>query len=389
VVHDRVDGMDVVVLAGPRADGFTMAAYGARLQRETLRFVRADGVFRDLQTGSTWNIEGVSLAGPLEGARLEPVRSFPVRWHAWIYQRRDSRLFRHAGAPRRVDAASPEDLAGFGPFLEELERSGHAVEIEGPMVSQLRPRRSLASVTVTVGGDRLHLHRFASASAAADYDALKGAWSGLPMRPRSREGRTRRFGCIVVESDPEQRYEDPANVVPRPEGSIGWSPLLEDPVLDRAASRDRTAAMATPATDGGPGFLQVIRGLRLSGVEVLHEAFLPPSQLRVGCEDGIALLVEGDWFLLYRFPDPGSASRYAASEPHTIVAGAFVLRSAPSDMYVFPTEILYAGEDRTSWSQLLTEPSFERAFRRSAEGAQEPDRAAPSEITRTGEAGPR
>jgi hypothetical protein len=389
VVHDRVDGMDVVVLAGPRADGFTMAAYGARLQRETLRFVRADGVFRDLQTGSTWNIEGVSLAGPLEGARLEPVRSFPVRWHAWIYQRRDSRLFRHAGAPRRVDAASPEDLAGFGPFLEELERSGHAVEIEGPMVSQLRPRRSLASVTVTVGGDRLHLHRFASASAAADYDALKGAWSGLPMRPRSREGRTRRFGCIVVESDPEQRYEDPANVVPRSEGSIGWSPLLEDPVLDRAASRDRTAAMATPATDGGPGFLQVIRGLRLSGVEVLHEAFLPPSQLRVGCEDGIALLVEGDWFLLYRFPDPGSASRYAASEPHTIVAGAFVLRSAPSDMYVFPTEILYAGEDRTSWSQLLTEPSFERAFRRSAEGAQEPDRAAPSEITRTGEAGPR
>jgi Protein of unknown function (DUF3179) len=373
VVHDRLDGTDIVVFAGPRVDGFTMAAYRASVRGMALRFTRAEGVFRDLQTDSTWNIEGASQAGTLEGARLEPIRSFPVRWHAWIYQRRESRLFRHAGAPRRVIGAAPEDLAGFGPFLEELERSGHVVEIEGPVVSQLRPRRSLATVTVRIGGDRLSLHRFTSSSAAADYDALEGAWSGLPLRSRSREGRTRRLGCIVVESDPVGRFEDPANVVPRPEGAMGWSRLLGDPVLDRAANRDG-AAMGMPATAGEPGFLQILRGFRLSAFEVLHAAFLPPSQLRVGCEDGIALSLEGDWFLLYRFSDPASASQYGASEPHAIVAGQFVLRSVPSDMYVFPTEILYAGEDRTSWSTLLTEPRFERAFRRSAESRVQPNR---------------
>jgi hypothetical protein len=378
VVHDRVDGRDIVVFAGPRVDGFTMAAFGARLDQEALRFVRAGGGFRDLQTGSTWSIEGAALSGSLEGARLEPIRSFAVRWHAWIYQRRHSRLFRHAGAPRRLGDASPEDLSGFGPFLGELERCGYPVEIEGPMVSQLRPRRSVASVTVRVGGDRLNLHRFASASAAADFDSLDGAWSGLPLRPRSREGRTRRLGCIVVESDPERRYVDPANVVPRPDGSIGWSRLLTDPVLDRAASRDAGAGVA--GTAGGPGFLQVIRGFRLSGFDVLHEAFLPPSQLRVGCDDGIALSIEGDWFLLYRFSDRTAASEYGASESHAIGAGPFVLRSAPADMYVFPTEILYAGDDRTSWSGLLTEPRFERAFRRSAEAPVELERAVPSGV---------
>src|SRR5262249_22959704 len=154
--------------------------------------------FRDLQTGSRWSIEGVARSGPLHGARLEPIRAFPVRWHAWIYQRRDTRLFRHDGSPPRAAAATPQALSGFGSFLEEVERSGFAVEVEGPVVSQLRPRRSMASVTVRVDGDRLHLHRFTSDSAALDFEALQGSWSGLPMRTRSREGRVRRVGRIVV-----------------------------------------------------------------------------------------------------------------------------------------------------------------------------------------------
>jgi Protein of unknown function (DUF3179) len=367
VVHDRVDGRPVVVFAGPRADGFTMAAFRTDLGSRNLRFSSAEGEFQDLQTRSGWNIEGLAVSGPLEGARLEPVRSFPVRWHAWIYQRRGSRLFRHAGGHRTKSAAS-DDLMGFGPFLEELDQRGLIVEIEGPVVSQLRPRRSVASLTVTVRGDRLTLHRFSSRSAAADYHALDGSWSGLPLRARAREARTRRFGRLVVESDPERRCDDPANTTPLPDGSIEWSRLLTDPVIERAARRDEGGAEEASVADEGPGFLEIIRGFRLSGFEVLYQAFLPPGQLRVGCEDGIALTIEGDAFLLYRFFEATQALAYGASEPHSMVAGLFVLRSAPTDMYVFPTEILYVGDDRATWSALLTDPRFERAFRRSAQG---------------------
>ena len=379
VVHQRSPGGDIVVLAGPRPDGYTMAAFRPWVVGRPLRFERADGAFRDLQTGSLWTIEGRAVGGDLAGAELEPIRSFYVRWHAWIYQRRDTWLYRSGLPLKRPSEASAKEVGGFGSFLEALEHRGHRVEVEGPMVSQQRPRRSEASVTVSVDGDRLHLHRFRSQAAAADFDALGGAWSGLPLRIRSREGRTRRVGRIVVESDPRHRYEDPANVVPLPDRVVQWSPLLSSSALHEALGL--TGEEPGPidevgdAEEGRPGFLQLMRGFRLWGFEVLHEAFLPPGQLRPGCEDGIALSIEGDWFLLYRFSDPVAASAYASSEPYSMAAGPFVLRSAPSDMYVFPGEVLYAGDDRIRWSELLQDPTFRAAFQRYAEESAGLDRS--------------
>src|SRR5205823_14258639 len=115
-----------------------------------------------------------------------------VRRHAWSYRRRDTRLHRSAQQLKRPSEATPEQVGGFGAFLAALERLGHRGDVEGPLISQQRPRRAEASVTVRIDGDRLNLHRFTSSSAAADFDALAGAWSGLPIKTRSREGRTRR-----------------------------------------------------------------------------------------------------------------------------------------------------------------------------------------------------
>src|SRR5207248_8863819 len=124
------------------------------------------------------------------------------------------------------------------------------------------------------------------------------------------------------------------------------------------------------AGDGGtgamdrPAFTEVLSALRQGGLEVLHAAFLPPSQLCVGCSDAIALTIDGDPFLLYMFRTAAQASHYAA---HTIAArasGRFVFRSDPPAMYVFPGGVLYGGDDRVRWSSLLAETRFARALQR-------------------------
>ncbi|MGQ0670445.1 MAG: DUF3179 domain-containing (seleno)protein, partial [Actinomycetota bacterium] len=88
VVHDTIDGDRIVVLAGPRPDGFTMAAFATRAAGRELSFDREDGAFRDRETGSRWTIEGNAIEGLLACRRLEPVRAFYVRWHALIYNHR-------------------------------------------------------------------------------------------------------------------------------------------------------------------------------------------------------------------------------------------------------------------------------------------------------------
>ena len=42
----------------------------------------ADGVFRDRQTGSSWDMTGVATNGPLAGRRLARVRSDVQFWFA-------------------------------------------------------------------------------------------------------------------------------------------------------------------------------------------------------------------------------------------------------------------------------------------------------------------
>jgi hypothetical protein len=163
---------------------------------------------------------------------------------------------------------------------------------------------------------------------------------------------------VVLESDPEERFDDPANLVPLPASEIRWAPVLSSPVLDRLAAE----AERPGSGSGGAGFVQVIRALRLSGFEVLEVGFLPPGQLRVGAVNGIALTIEGERFLLYRFAGPEEAGAYAAAEAHTLAFGPYVLRSTPDTMYVHqPTEVLYVGDDTIRWSRLLEDPALRSA----------------------------
>jgi hypothetical protein len=61
----------------------TAGAFDPRVRGRALRFT-ADGRdrFRDLQTGSSWDVTGRALSGPMRGARLRPLRHDEQFWFA-------------------------------------------------------------------------------------------------------------------------------------------------------------------------------------------------------------------------------------------------------------------------------------------------------------------
>ena len=50
---------------------------------ERLAFEARDGAIVDVGTGSTWNVLGQAVEGPLAGSQLEPVVSGSHFWFAW------------------------------------------------------------------------------------------------------------------------------------------------------------------------------------------------------------------------------------------------------------------------------------------------------------------
>jgi Protein of unknown function (DUF3179) len=81
VLNDRVGGTEIVVLAGPSS--YTGIAFGRRVGDQVLRFDRRGNAVVDAETGSTWDITGLALAGPLEGRRLGFVTSRVEEWYSW------------------------------------------------------------------------------------------------------------------------------------------------------------------------------------------------------------------------------------------------------------------------------------------------------------------
>ncbi|MCZ6761062.1 MAG: DUF3179 domain-containing protein [Gemmatimonadetes bacterium] len=108
VVNDVAGGIEIVVFWAPGtasaldtrrisrgrdvgSTGVFRRQFGERL----LTFTSAgDGVFRDRQTGSLWNVLGRATAGPLTGQRLDAVPHGNHFWFAWAAFRPDTRVER-------------------------------------------------------------------------------------------------------------------------------------------------------------------------------------------------------------------------------------------------------------------------------------------------------
>jgi hypothetical protein len=96
-VNDELDGEPIVVLFDPDVaspldsplvsagrDVGAAAIFERTLDGQELEFEPGTdpGTFRDLQTGSTWDMSGQATAGRLEGARLEQVAHDDEFWFA-------------------------------------------------------------------------------------------------------------------------------------------------------------------------------------------------------------------------------------------------------------------------------------------------------------------
>ncbi|MEZ5220556.1 MAG: DUF3179 domain-containing protein [Ilumatobacteraceae bacterium] len=78
---------------GDIADGDDIGSTGVFVpvaDGRRLTFTTVDDTFVDTETGSTWNLFGEAVAGPLTGARLEQVAHVDTFWFAWAAFRPDT-----------------------------------------------------------------------------------------------------------------------------------------------------------------------------------------------------------------------------------------------------------------------------------------------------------
>ena len=105
VVNVTVGGSDLVVWHRPGqhsaldADQIsqgkeigTVAVLDPTVGRRTLTFTADGEGFRDDQTGSSWNVLGQAIAGPLEGRRLQHHTHLDTFWFAWVAFQPDTDL---------------------------------------------------------------------------------------------------------------------------------------------------------------------------------------------------------------------------------------------------------------------------------------------------------
>jgi hypothetical protein len=103
----EVDGKAIVVFWAPGAASATdrerisqardvgqTAVFERTTGGRTLHFERADDEFRDMETGSTWNMAGRAIAGPLQGERLRAVPHGNHFWFAWVVFRPGTEVWR-------------------------------------------------------------------------------------------------------------------------------------------------------------------------------------------------------------------------------------------------------------------------------------------------------
>jgi hypothetical protein len=96
VIHDSVGGESLVILYQPgtlsalddarigrsRAVGAT-GVFSRLLDGRTLTFVPTAAGFRDRETGTTWDLLGRGVKGPVAGHRLRPIPHVDAFWFAW------------------------------------------------------------------------------------------------------------------------------------------------------------------------------------------------------------------------------------------------------------------------------------------------------------------
>ncbi len=105
-VNDRVGEEDIVIFWSPGTasaldetnisegeDVGSAVAYARVVDDRVLTFAAEGENFVDNETGSTWDIQGLSVAGPLSGERLEEVVAVNHFWFSWAAFKPETRIY--------------------------------------------------------------------------------------------------------------------------------------------------------------------------------------------------------------------------------------------------------------------------------------------------------
>lgn len=93
VVNDQVSGQDVVIFY-EAANRKSAHAFTPRAGGQNLTFEVVNEQYRDIETGSTWDLLGRAIDGPLDGERLARLTdAYIAFWFAWQFFQPDSDIF--------------------------------------------------------------------------------------------------------------------------------------------------------------------------------------------------------------------------------------------------------------------------------------------------------
>lgn len=83
VIQDSLPGTALALLV--EKDGSSFHAWKTEVNGQSLQFTAPDeqNLFTDNNTHSSWNMNGVCIAGPLQGKQLQPVQCYQEFWHSW------------------------------------------------------------------------------------------------------------------------------------------------------------------------------------------------------------------------------------------------------------------------------------------------------------------
>jgi len=79
----QASALDDVTVSGGQDVG-TVAVFEPTTDGRRLHFEAQGDGFRDVETGSRWNVLGHAISGPLGGTRLEPYEHLDTFWFAWV-----------------------------------------------------------------------------------------------------------------------------------------------------------------------------------------------------------------------------------------------------------------------------------------------------------------
>jgi hypothetical protein len=83
ILQDSLAGLPLVIVL--EADTASFHAWSRNVNGSVLQFQKQGNLslFKDVNTGSVWNMNGNCLIGPLKGQQLQPIQASQEFWHSW------------------------------------------------------------------------------------------------------------------------------------------------------------------------------------------------------------------------------------------------------------------------------------------------------------------